>query len=65
MSSKSKGFQCRLGIGNDGVINAIVWMSSSIVSNFERFGSSICVDAMKWELNALKWLCFSVAMKMS
>ena len=63
VSSESKGFKHRLGIGNDGVTNAIFWISSAMRSNFEIFGSCIFVDATKRELNALKWPYFSITMK--
>ena len=53
-SSKSKGFECQLGIISDGVINAVVWMSSTMGSNVEIISSHICFDAMKRELNTLK-----------
>ena len=56
MSSKSKGFQCQLGIDNDGVVNAIFWTSSTMRSKFERVGSCICINVMERELNALKCL---------
>ena len=59
-SSKSKGVRCRLGIGNDGVIDAVVWTSSPMRCNFEIFGSYICIDAMKRVLNKLKWHAFQL-----
>ena len=50
---KAKGFQYRLAIGDDNAINGVVWMNATMRSNLERFGSYICLDAMKRQLNTL------------
>ena len=37
-------------------------MTSSMRSNFERFGTYICIDAMMRELNTLNWPYFAVTL---
>ena len=54
ISSKAKGFQYKVAVGNDGVVNGVVWVTSTMRSNFERFGSYISLDVLKRELNTLK-----------
>ena len=62
ISLKSKGFQYRLAIGDNEKINGVVWMTATMRSNFERFGSYICLDAMKRELNTLNWPYFGISL---
>ena len=62
ISNNAKGFQYRLAIGSDNQINGAVWMTASMRSNMERFGSYLCLDTMKRELNTLKWPYFAVAL---
>ena len=62
LSSRDKGFQYRLAIGIDGNVNGVVWMTASMRSNMERFGSYICVDAMMRELNTLNWPYFAISL---
>ena len=62
LSIKAKGFQYRLAIGNDNKINGVVWMTATMRSNFERFGSYLCLDAMKRELNTLNWPYFGISL---
>ena len=62
ISLKSKGFQYRLAIGDNQKINGVVWMTATMRSNFERFGSYICLDAMKRELNTLNWPYFGISL---
>ena len=63
LSLNVKGFRYRLAIGNDGAVNGVVWMTATMRSNLERFGSYICLDCMKRVLNPLKWPYFAVALK--
>ena len=63
LSRNAKGFQYRLAIGNDGIINGVVWMTASMRSNFEYFGSYISIDAMKREINTLQWPYFAVSLQ--
>ena len=63
LSTNVNGFRYRLAIGNDGAINGVVWMTATMRSNMERFGSYICLDSMKRVLNPLKWPYFAIALK--
>jgi len=63
LSNNIQGFQHRLAIGNDDAVNGVVWMTATMRSNFERFGSYLCLDSMQRVLNPLKWPCFATSLK--
>ena len=62
LSSKAKGFTYKIAAGSDNIINGVVWMTATMRSNFERFGSYICLDSMKRELNKHLWPYFAITM---
>ena len=51
LCTRDKGFRYHCAIGPNGQVNRVVWQTASMRSNFERFGSYICIDAMMRELN--------------
>ena len=55
ISIQARGFQYRLAIGDNEQVNGAIWMTASMRSNMERFGSYICLDTMKRKLNTLGW----------
>ena len=40
---------------SEGEVTGCFWMTSTMRKNFELFGSFICVDAMKRDINTLIW----------
>ena len=62
LSTRDKGFRYRCAIGPNGQVNGVVWQTASMRSNFERFGSYICIDAMMRELNTLNWPYFAITL---
>ena len=39
LNLKAKDFQCRLDVGDENTMNSVVWMTATMRSKFERFGS--------------------------
>ena len=62
LASKAKGFQYRVAIDSHGIINGVVWMTASMRSNFERFGTYLSLDSMKRKLNTLHWPYFAITL---
>ena len=62
MTIQCPGFTYRLAHDSDGVCNGVLWMTASMRENFRRFGSYICLDAMKRGINSFLWHYFGVVM---
>lgn len=62
IGSKAKGFTYRFATDDDGVCNGVVWMTATMRSNFERFGSYVSLDAMKRGLHKLNWPYIAITM---
>jgi hypothetical protein len=56
------GFDYRFAMDSDGTCNGVLWMTSTMRENFIKFGSYICLDAMKRELNTFLWHYFGTAL---
>ena len=48
---------------SDGGINGVVWQTTMMWYNFERFGSCECLDVMKRGINKLLWPCTAIGMR--
>jgi hypothetical protein len=59
---RCNGFDYRFAIDSDGTCNGVLWMTSTMRENFIKFGSYICLDAMKRELNTFLWHYFGTAL---
>ena len=62
LSLQAKGFSYQLSYDNEGRVTGAVWMTATMRSNFERFGSYIALDAMKRGLNTLLWPYLAITM---
>ena len=62
MSRECPGFTYRLAHDSEGVCNGVLWMTASMRENFRRYGSYICLDAMKRGINSFLWHYFGVVM---
>ena len=63
ISQNAKGFSYKLSYDNQMCITGVVWMTSTMRSSFERFGSYIALDTMKRGLNTLLWPYLAVTMQ--
>ena len=55
LSMHDKGFTYKIFFNSNNQISGFMWMTSSMRSNFERFGSFLCIDAMKRAFNIYLW----------
>ena len=62
ISQKVKGFTYQLATDSQNKCNGVIWMTASMRSNYERFGSYISLDCMKRELNKSIWPYFAISM---
>ena len=62
MAKDCPGFTYRLAHDSHGVCNGVLWMTASMRENFRRYGSYICLDAMKRGINSFLWHYFGVVM---
>ena len=49
------GFTYNIAFDNDNRATGVVWMTPTMRSNLHRFGSFICLDAMKRTTNVYEW----------
>ena len=54
------GFDYRIWTNSDGAATGVVWVTSTMRFNYEKYGFCLFVDAMKRELNHHKWPYISV-----
>ena len=59
---RKDGFTYNIAYDNSGKVTGIVWMTSVMRSNFERYSSSICLDAMKRKTNINLWPYMAIAL---
>ena len=53
---------CKIAHESDGCINGVVWNTADTWSNFERFGSFICLNVIKRGIKNILWPCTSIVM---
>ena len=59
---RNDGFTYNISYDNSGKVTGIVWMTSIMRSNLERYSSSICLDAMKRKTNVHLWPYMAIAL---
>ena len=55
LGKKDSGFTYNIAFDSNNKATGVVWMTSTMRSNLYRFGSFICVDAMKRNTNVYEW----------
>ena len=55
LSQIDKGFTYNIAFDNNNIATGVVWMTSTMRSNLMKFGSFICLDAMKRTTNVHAW----------
>lgn len=55
LSQIDKGFTYNIAFDNNNIATGVVWMTSTMRSNLLKFGSFICLDAMKRTTNVHAW----------
>ena len=55
LSNEDPGFTYNIAFDHNNIATGIVWMTSTMRSNLHRFGSFICLDALKRTTNVFEW----------
>ena len=58
LAKKDPGFTFNLAHDSDNKVTGIVWMTSYMRDNFERFGDYISIDVMHSSICNAKYLCY-------
>ncbi len=62
LQSQTTGFIYEFATDSYGKVNGLVWQTTTMRSNFERYGGYISLDTMKWEINKWLWPYMSIVM---
>ena len=60
LKMKDKDFSFEILRNTKGEVTGCLWMTSTMRKNFELFGGSISVDAMKRDINTMIWPYISI-----
>ena len=63
LSEKDEGFTYNIAKNSNNEATGVVWMTSVMCSNFEKFGTYISLDAMKKKTNIYLWAYLSMVVK--
>ena len=55
ISNEDPGFTYNIAFDHNNIATGIVWMTSTMRSNLHRFGSFMCLDALKRTTNVFEW----------